>query len=62
MAKFFTYNPTLKEAEAETKKVMDWAGLTDLEKLRNASTMPLSLYTSIINYTSYYNNIKNHKT
>ena len=36
--KFFTYNPTLKEAEAETKKVMDWAGLTDLQKLRAAST------------------------
>ena len=38
MVKFFTYNPTLKEAEAETKKVMDWAGLTDLTKLRAAST------------------------
>ncbi|MBR3258565.1 MAG: carboxylesterase family protein, partial [Eggerthellaceae bacterium] len=36
--KFFFYNPTLAESEAETKKVMDWAGLTDLEKLRNAST------------------------
>ena len=36
--KFFTYNPTLQEAEAETKKVMDWAGLTDLEKLRQAPT------------------------
>ena len=35
--KFFTYNPTLKEAEAETKKVMDWAGLTDLQKLRAAT-------------------------
>ena len=29
MNKFFSYNPTLKEAEAETKKVMDWAGRTD---------------------------------
>ena len=38
MVKFFTYNPTLEEAEAETKKVMDWAGLTDLTKLRAAST------------------------
>ena len=38
MNKFFTYNPTLAESEAETKKVMDWAGLTDLEKLRHAST------------------------
>lgn len=36
--KFFTYNPTLKESEAETKKVMDWAGLTDIAKLRAAST------------------------
>jgi para-nitrobenzyl esterase len=36
--KFFTYNPTLQESEAETKKVMDWAGLTDLAKLRQAST------------------------
>ena len=36
--KFFTYNPTLQESEAETKKVMDWAGLTDLEQLRKAPT------------------------
>lgn len=36
--KFFTYNPTLQESEAETKKVMDWAGFTDIEKLRAAST------------------------
>ncbi len=38
MNRFFTYNPTLQESEAETKKVMDWAGLTDLSKLRAAST------------------------
>ena len=38
MNKFFTYNPSLAESEAETKKVMDWAGLTDLRKLRAAST------------------------
>jgi para-nitrobenzyl esterase len=38
MVKFFTYNPTLAESEAETKKVMDWAGLTDLKALRAAST------------------------
>lgn len=37
-SRFFTYNPTLQESEAETKKVMDWAGLTDLAKLRRAST------------------------
>ena len=38
MNRFFTYNPSLQESEANTKKVMDWAGLTDLEKLRKAST------------------------
>ena len=38
MNKFFSYNPTLQESEAETKKVMDWAGLTDLKQLREAST------------------------
>ena len=38
MNKFFTYNPTLAESEAETKMVMDWAGLTDLKALRAAST------------------------
>ena len=37
-SRYFTYNPTLQESEAETKKVMDWAGLTDLTKLRRAST------------------------
>ena len=38
MNKFFSYNPTLQESEAETKMVMDWAGLTNLEQLRHAST------------------------
>jgi len=38
MNRFFFYNPTLAESEAETKCVMDWAGLTDLAKLRAAST------------------------
>jgi para-nitrobenzyl esterase len=38
MNRFFTYNPSLAQSEAETKQVMDWAGLTDLEKLRHAST------------------------
>ena len=47
--KFFTYNPTLKEAEAETKKVMDWAGLTDLKKLREASTEILYTVGTIYN-------------
>ena len=36
--RFFTYMPTLAESEAETKQVMDWAGLTDLKQLRAAST------------------------
>ena len=47
--KFFTYNPTLQEAEAETKKVMDWAGLTDLAKLRAASTEVLYTVGTIYN-------------
>lgn len=29
---------SLRESEAQTKKVMDWAGLTDLKKMRAAST------------------------
>ena len=29
---------SLPEAEATTKKIMDWAGLTDLEKMRRAAT------------------------
>jgi para-nitrobenzyl esterase len=36
--RFFTYQPSLQESENETKKVMDWAGLTDITKLRAAST------------------------
>ena len=49
MNKFFTYNPTLKEAEAVTKKIMDWAGLTDLQKLRAASTEVLYTLPQIYN-------------
>jgi para-nitrobenzyl esterase len=55
--KFFTYNPTLAESEAETKKVMDWAGLTDLQALRRASTEILytipQLY-NMVNKTDVY--------
>ena len=47
--KFFTYNPSLKEAEAETKKVMDWAGLTDITKLRAASTEVLYTVGTLYN-------------
>ena len=57
MAKFFTYNPTLKEAEAETKKVMDWAGLTDLAKLRAASTeilYPMCNIYNMVNKSDLY--------
>jgi para-nitrobenzyl esterase len=57
MNKFFSYNPTLKEAEAETKKVMDWAGLTDLEKLRKASTeilYPLCNIYNMVNKSDLY--------
>ena len=47
--RFFTYNPTLQEAEADTKKVMDWAGLTDLKKMREASTEILYTLPQIYN-------------
>ena len=47
--RFFTYNPTLQEAEADTKKVMDWAGLTDLKKMREASTEVLYMLPQIYN-------------
>ena len=47
--RFFTYNPTLQEAEADTKKVMDWAGLTDLKKMRAASTEVLYTLPQIYN-------------
>ncbi len=49
MAKFFTYNPSLQESEAETKKVMDWAGLTSLRDLRKASTEMLHSLPAIYN-------------
>ena len=38
MNKFFSYMPSLQESEAETKQVMDWAGMTDLKQLRTASS------------------------
>lgn len=47
--RFFTYNPSLKESETNTKKVMDWAGLTNLAKLRAASTEILYTIGNIYN-------------
>ena len=47
--RFFTYNPSLQESEANTKKVMDWAGLTDLEKLRAASTETMYTVADLYN-------------
>jgi para-nitrobenzyl esterase len=42
---------TLEQAEAQTKEIMDWAGLTNLEKMRAASTETIytagSLYTAV---------------
>jgi len=38
MNKFFSYMPSLTQSEAETKQVMDWAGMTDLQQLRAASS------------------------
>ena len=37
------------EAEQETKKVLDWAGLTDLEKMRRASTETMYALNNIYN-------------
>ena len=49
MNRFFTYNPSLQESEANTKKVMDWAGLTDLVKLRKASTETMYTVADLYN-------------
>jgi len=42
---------TLEQAEAQTKEILDWAGLTTLEKMRAASTETVytvgSLYSSV---------------
>ena len=38
---------TLAQAEETTKKVMDWAGLTDLKKMRQASTETIFALSSI---------------
>ncbi len=38
---------SLKDAEAATKKMMDWAGLTDLKKMRQASTETIHALSSI---------------
>lgn len=42
---------TLEQSELQTKEIMDWAGLTSLEKMRSASTETIytvgSLYTSV---------------
>ncbi|MBR2359709.1 MAG: carboxylesterase family protein [Bacteroidaceae bacterium] len=35
---FGRFNLSLADSEAATKKVLDWAGLTDLQKMRRAST------------------------
>jgi len=48
---FFSY-PTLQASEEASKKVLDWAGFTDLEKMRAASTE--MMYT-----VGNYYNIKN---
>ena len=42
-------NMTMAEAEQETKKVLDWAGLTDLEKMRRAGTETLYALNTIYN-------------
>ena len=47
--RFFTYNPSLEESEANTKQVMDWAGLTDLEKMRQAPTETMHSVAGLYN-------------
>ncbi|MCQ2203538.1 MAG: carboxylesterase family protein [Bacteroidales bacterium] len=42
-------NMTMAESEAESKAVLDWAGLTDLEKMRRASTETLYALNDIYN-------------
>lgn len=48
---------SLRESEAQTKKVMDWAGLTDLKKMRAASTEMLyslgNIYNAAIGERTY---------
>jgi para-nitrobenzyl esterase len=53
MNKFFTYNPSLEQAEADTKRVMDWAGLTDLAKLREAQTELLYTVGTLYNTVTH---------
>ena len=38
---------TLKDAEAATKEIMDWAGLTDLTKMRRAATETIQALSTI---------------
>ena len=43
---------TLEQSELQTKEIMDWAGLTSLEKLRAASTE--TIYTVGSMYSRSY--------
>lgn len=45
-------NITKEEAEAESKKVFDWAGLTDLDKMRRAGTETIYALNTIYNAAS----------
>ena len=47
--RFFTYNPSLQEAEQNTKKVMDWAGMTSIESMRRASTEKMHTVAELYN-------------
>ena len=50
--RFFFSHPTLQDSEAATKKVMDWAGLNTLEKMRAASTETLYTVGNLYNAAS----------
>ena len=44
--------PSLQESEAQTKEIMDWAGLTDLGKMRAAATETIQALGTIYNGAS----------
>ena len=49
-ASMMRFRPTnIKEAEQATKEIMDWAGLTDLKKMRAASTETIHALSTIYN-------------
>ena len=52
MIKMMFGGQTLAEAEAEAKAVMDWAGLTDVQKLRSAATETIHAASTLYTQTT----------